>query len=462
MEQFVDRKGELATLLWEYERTEASFVVVYGRRRVGKTTLISQFIKDKNALYYLASEESEGQNRESFKAVAADFLGDPGLLALHFDEWDGLVKAIVDRQTGERLVLVIDEFQYLGKANKAFPSILQRIWDTYLKERDVMLILCGSLVSMMLEQTLNYNSPLYGRRTAQLHMKQIPFAHYHEFFPRLSQRELVQRYSVTGGVPKYIELFQAPGTLDGLIRRNILTTAGFLFDEPNFLLKREVSEIGSYYSLLRVISDGERRLTKIAARLGVKETSLPKYLKTLIDLDLIEREVPVTEEQPHKSKKGLYRLKDNYFAFWFKFVYPNLSYLETGHQDIVQRRIKGHFADTHVSFVYEALCRERLWELSANGELPFLLDRVGRWWSNTEEIDVVGFNAAEGQLVVGECKYWKNKVGVNILAALERKGDALDWHRNNRVVTYVLFGIGGFTKELEALAATRSDVMLLS
>ena len=208
MKLFVDRNEEMNTLEQEFQRKESAMVILYGRRRVGKTTLISEFIQDKNALYYLVTEEQETQNRNNFKNMVADFIGSSLLKNASVENWDILFQELVSFPSSEKKVIVIDEFQYLGKSNAAFPSIFQKIWDTILKDAGVMVILCGSLVSMMETQTLNYTSPLYGRRTAQIRLEQIPFQYYDQFYPDKSYKELVEYYSVTGGVPKYIELFQ--------------------------------------------------------------------------------------------------------------------------------------------------------------------------------------------------------------------------------------------------------------
>ena len=200
MKQFVDRELEMETLQNEYERDGSALVVLYGRRRVGKTTLISEFIKDKKALFFLASEEAEVQNRNAFKEKVAEFIDSDLLRNADIKNWDVLFKSIMDTPFDSKPVIVLDEFQYLGKANPAFPSIFQRIWEEILKDKSVMVILCGSLISMMESQTLAYGSPLYGRRTAQIRLKQIPFSYYHEFFPGKSRRELIEMYSVTGAV----------------------------------------------------------------------------------------------------------------------------------------------------------------------------------------------------------------------------------------------------------------------
>ena len=320
MERFIDREQEMDTLQDEYERKGSSLVILYGRRRAGKTTLISEFIKDKSALFFLASEESEAQNRNAFKEKAADFIDSALLHEASVATWDAIFAAIMERSFESKPVIVIDEFQYIGKSNPAFPSVFQCIWEEQLKDRSVMVILCGSLISMMESQTLAYNSPLYGRRTAQIRLGQIPFRYYGEVFPGRSRKELIEMYAVTGGVPKYIEVFSESKDIYRAIQRNVLNRSGYLYDEPHFLLQQEVSEIGSYFSIIKAIAAGNHKLAAISSALEVKATSLTKYLKILIDLDILEREVPITEDNPEKSKRGLYKIKDNYIRFWFAFV----------------------------------------------------------------------------------------------------------------------------------------------
>jgi len=257
----------------------SSLVILYGRRRVGKTALAAEFIKEKNALYFLVSEESEAQNRSAFKNMAADFIHNHLLKNANIDSWDLIFQSILDHDSNCKKIIVIDEFQNLGKSNPAFPSIFQRIWDTMLKDKNIMVILCGSLISMMESQTLNYTSPLYGRRTGQIKLKQIPFTHYHEFFPDKNRKELIEYYAITGGVPKYIELFYDCNDIYTAIEKNVISKSSFLYDEPNFLLQREVSEIGSYFSVIKTIAAGNEKLSKIAASLELKQTGLTKYLK---------------------------------------------------------------------------------------------------------------------------------------------------------------------------------------
>ncbi|MBP3476588.1 MAG: ATP-binding protein [Lachnospiraceae bacterium] len=464
MKKFINRQEELGFLEKEYKRDGSSLVILYGRRRVGKTALTNKFIENKKAIYFLATEENETQNRIAFKNVVAEQMGNELLMNANVDSWDMIFKVWIDADAASdgKKLMIIDEFQYLGKANRAFPSVFQRIWDTILKDRNVMVILCGSLISMMESQTLAYSSPLYGRRTGQIKLKQIAFRHYHEFFPDKSEKELIEYYAITGGVPKYIELFYDSANVYSAIENNVLSKSSFLYDEPNFLLQREVSEVGSYFSIIKTIASGNQKLSKIATALELKQTGLTKYLKTLINLDILEREVPVTEDNPENSKKGLYKIKDNFMLFWFRFIFPNLNYIESGHVELAMNKIRANLVDAHIAYVYENVCIEKMWELNASDTWDFHFDKVGRWWNNNTEIDIVALDKEGNHIIFGECKYWTHKVGVDVLRSLEKKAEQVEWKRNERKDCFILFSINGFTDELMEFSKVRKDLILMS
>lgn len=460
MDLFIDRKTELQFLEQEYARKESSLVILYGRRRVGKTALMTKFMENKRAFYFLATEESEQQNRNTFKEDVAVFTGNSLLHAAEINRWEPVFEILVNSAGQERQVILMDEFQYLGKSNPAYPSIFQKIWDTVLKDKNVMVILCGSLITMMESQTLSYSSPLYGRRTGQIKLKQIPFQYYDKFFPGKKRQELIEYYSVTGGVPKYIELFRAGHDIYDAIEKNILQKSSFLYDEPNFLLQREVSEVGSYYSIIKTIAVGNQKLGKIASALELKQTGLTRYLKTLVDLNILEREVPITEENSEKSKRGLYRIKDNFIWFWFKFIYPNLSMIESGHASLVMKKIRQNFIDNHVSFIYEDVCLETLWQMNANEVWNFSFEKAGRWWDGQSEIDLVALDSVGKNIIFGECKYWKGPMGIDVLNKLKEKVSCVNWNYGNRKEYFVLFSINGFTEDLVKYAEGCENVVL--
>ena len=457
--RFVDRRNELEYLRREYQREGSSLVVVYGRRRIGKTTLIKRFIQDKNALYFIATEEPETENKKSMQRMLADFTGNELLKKDWVLEWEEIFKTFAGHTTDTRKILVIDEFQYLGKTNKAFPSIFQKIWDEYLVDSDIMAILCGSIVGMMLDQTLSYSSPLYGRRTGQIKLEPISFADYPSFFEKADSIDLVECYSVTGGVPKYIESFEPSSDIYESIKTNILLKQSFLYEEPVFLLERELGEIGTYFSIIKSIAAGNHKIGKIAGNLGIKQTGATRYLKILIDLDLIERAVPATEKNPEKSKKGLYFIRDYFIRFWFRFVYPYRNYLEIGNTDTVVERLKRNFKDNHVSFVYEDLCREELLHLNREGLFDFAILEAGRWWDKNEEIDIVAFSREENSIIFCECKYTEQPVDVDIYFRLREKAKKVPWPSDGSR-HYVLFSKSGFSQALLGLCQSEKQLFL--
>lgn len=464
MQKFVDRKNEIEFLNQEYNKKESSLVILYGRRRIGKTSLIKEFGKDKNMIYFLATEESEAQNREMFKNVIASNLNNELLNSTTVDNWEILFKTIIREKSKDKKIIVLDEFQYLGKVNSSFSSIFQKIWDELLKDNNVMVILCGSLINMMEAQTLNYTSPLYGRRTGQIKLKQIPFENYSEFFDKkLNEKELIEKYAVTGGIPKYIESFKEEDNIYNEIKNHVINKQSFLYEEPNFLLQNEVSEVGSYFSIIKSIAAGNRKLGNISSNLSVNPTNLSKYLQTLINLDIIEREVPITEANIEKSKKGQYKIKDNFIAFWFQFIYPNRALLEMDKNDIVLKKIKSNFIDNHVSFIYEDICRQKMLSLVAEGKLKVQYNKIGRWWNNTAEIDIVGLNEEENSIIFGECKYYTEgkKMEAKVFYNLKEKSKLVEWKNDNRKEMFILFSASGYSEELKRIAKDDEKLILV-
>lgn len=462
MEKFIDREKELEFLNKEYESKRSSLVILYGRRRIGKTSLIKEFSKSKDVIYFLATEEAEKQNLNIFKNLVADNLKNDLVREANIDNWEAIFELITKELGKNKKIIVLDEFQYLSKSNTAFPSVFQRIWDEVLKNKNIMVILCGSLINMMETQTLNYNSPLYGRRTGQIKLKQIPYKNYREFFEKeIEEKNLIEKYAVTGGVPKYIENFNTSKNIYSEIKENILNKQGYLYEEPIFLLQNEVVDVGSYFSIIKSIAAGNRKLGNIASNLSVSPTALTKYLQILINLDILEREVPVTEENPEKSKKGQYKIKDNYINFWFKFIYPNKSFIEIGEEEIVMKKIKENFVDNYVPFIYEDVCKEKLWDMNLKGDLKVTYDKIGRWWNNKEEIDLVGIDTTSNNIIFGECKYYLNKkMDIDIYYNLKEKAKQVSWKKESRIERYILFSINGYTEKLLKLAKKEENLIL--
>ncbi|WP_297454574.1 ATP-binding protein [Persephonella sp.] len=454
--KFINREKEIATLEKEYQNKKSSFVVIYGRRRVGKTTLIEKFIQDKLAIYFLADLQNENLQIERFKNVVAEALRDEILKSLQINDWETLFKYIFQKKYSQKLIIAIDEFQYLAKVNRAIPSIFQRIWDNILKNENVMLILSGSLISLMYDIVLSYSTPLYGRRTAQIKLQPMDFFDFKKFFSLRDNNTLLQFYSVIGGIPKYIEFFSEDKNIFENIKDNILDKNSFLYEEPKFVLKDEVKEPITYFSILQIIAQGEHKIGKIASRLGIQTQNLTSFIEKLIDLEVIKREVPVTEENPAKSKKGLYFIKDNFFNFWFRYVFPYQSYLETERYNFVLDKIQLEF-NYYVSLIFEDVCREFILRTET---LPFVVKKAGKWWDKNTEIDLVALGDRE--ILFGECKYWDNPVGLNVLNELKGKSKYVDWRKGERKEFFAIFSKKGFTEELKKLAASEENILLFS
>lgn len=460
MATFINRAEELAAIEKAYRRSGAQFLVLYGRRRVGKTTLIQAFLKGRRTIYFVADKQAEPELRRRFQAALAAALEDPRLERLEFSSWDDLFSYWLEHENFSRkVVLVLDEFQYLAHVNPAFPSILQRLWDERLRHKNLLLILCGSLIHMMYSTTLGYQSPLYGRRTGQMRVEPIPFAYYKEFFPDLSPEKRLEFFAVTGGVPRYIELFHPRKSLWTNIDQTILSKNGYLSAEPIFILSQEISEPIHYVSILKAIAEGERKIGNIASRLGLKTTTLTKYLDVLINLGLLEREVPVTEANPQKSKLGLYSLKDDFFRFWFRYVLPHRSFLEMDQRAFVLSKIRKDFP-TFTGPAYEAVCRAAMPRLARTKNLPFIPDRVGRWWTRSSEIDIVAFKESTREILFAECKWTDRPVDLSTLRDLQAKTLLVPWHLSDRKPYYAIFCKKRVSPGLKALARKKQVILI--
>ncbi len=453
--EFVDRSRELKALEEEYSAPRSSLVILYGRRRVGKTRLLHEFLKDKPHLYYMADLESEILQRERLKRLAAEDLEDPLLGKISFPGWEELftylLEKIFARSNEKKFVLALDEFSYLLQVSPALPSVLQKLWDTRCLGRPIMLVLCGSLLGLMYRHTLSYRSPLYGRRTLDLKLVPLTFADYLEFFPHISKDEAFKFYALTNGTPWYVELLERRKDLWWNILERILEPFSPLYNEPRFILQEEIREATTYFSILEVIAQGEHKIGNIARRLGLKTSNLTSFLDRLQELDLVYREVPVTEKNPAKSKKGLYFIRDNFFRFWFRYVFPYRSYLETGRKEEVLSRIKAdweHFSAP----VFERVCAESVWRLP----LPFDILKIGRFWSKDIEIDVVALG--EKEVLLGECKYQRSKVSLKVFHELQ--GKAKNFPQEGRKVYYAIFSRSGFKKDLLQEIQKRDDLFL--
>lgn len=458
--KFIGREKELSALEREYDNGHG-FVVIYGRRRIGKTTMIKEFIKDKKSLYFLADMESNRQNMNKLTGKVAEFIGQPYLSDVRFDTWQKLFAAFADSFPEQQKVLVIDEFQYLVQSEPAFPSIFQEVWDELFKDKNIMVILCGSHISMMLSEVLNHSSPLYGRRTAQIRLQPLSFTEFSQAFPERSFEERMMIYAVTGGVPKYMEFFCNNNSFDENIRSNVLSKSGFLYEEPMFMLEKEVREPLSYFSIMKAISSGNHKLSDMATVLESKTNALSPYLSTLIGLFLLEKRVPVTEKEPEKSRKGLYYISDTFMDFWFRFVYPFRSELELDNIDYVMDKLNANFIDNHVSFIYEKVCTEIFVQLCRDKKFDFHISKIGSYWNSNTQIDVVAIDKHQKKIFAGECKYHNEPVDMRVYSALKEKCASIPEFAGYNII-YGLFSKSNFDKRLIELAEQNKDIMLVN
>lgn len=464
--RFIGRKNELHTLNTEYNRN-SSFVVIYGRRRVGKTTLIKEFLKNKTAFYYLATEELESQSMKRLANVIARTTKNTLLQKIEFTDWLDLFQLIADYKPEEKKVLVIDEFPYLVRTNSAFPSILQNAWDEFLKDSNVMLILSGSLIGMMQKHALSYDSPLYGRRTAQMRLTPLSFTSIYET-QNLPFEQAVEQFALTGGVPKYLEFFEDGRPLEEQLKDAVFSKNGFLYEEPNFLLKSESLTAVNYFSIIKTIADGNHKLGKIASALGQESSSLTPYLSTLSDLGFIEKRTPITEKNPEKSRKGLYFIANNFLRFWFCYVYPYKGELELDNMQIVLDEIHKDFKEKFVAFAYEDICKDIFAKICSNNAISFVPSRIGSYWLNDydgdTEIDVMSVDHQNKQVFAGECKYHTKPVDAPVYFTLKEKVDNASEIRKSFPkynVIYGLFSKSGFTKHMLDIAKGNPNILLI-
>lgn len=464
---FLGREKEILVLEKEYAR-DGGFVVIYGRRRIGKTTLIKQFIKSKTAFYFLATKEVESQSMKRFAGVIARTTGNSVLQKAAFSDWLDLFQAVADYKPNEKKVLVIDEFPYLVKVNDSFPSILQNAWDEILKDSNVMLILCGSLISMMKKHALSYESPLYGRRTAQMRIAPLPFTTVYEN-QKLSFEEAAEQYSITGGVPKYMEFFSDGQPLYEQIKENVLSKNGFLYEEPNFLLTDEVQVPTNYFSIIKVIADGNHKLGTIAGILGLETSTLTPYLKTLSELGFTEKQVPVTEKNAEKTRKGLYFISDNFLRFWFRYVYPYKGELELDNTQISLDELDKDFKEKFVAFAYEDICKEIFARLCSDKAIEFTPSKIGSYWLNDKsgntQIDVMAVDTVNKRLFAGECKYHNQPVDADVYFELVKKVDnsaEIKSAFKGYTVIYGVFSKSGFTGRMTDISNSNPNLFLIN
>jgi len=415
MKNFVDRKNELKAIRKKLMSGKFELIVIYGRRRIGKTRLVLEAVKDFPHIYYLAVE---GDNLRHFRETAERIAPE---VRYAREDWESLLHALKGK------VIIIDEFPNMIKEDSKVVSIFQKVVDLDLSNSNTKLILLGSSVSMMTEKVLSYKSPLYGRRTGSMKLKPMEFFILREFFPGISWKELIEIYGLTDGIPFYIIQVKLP--FWEWLEKELLNPVSFFRDEVDFLLRYEFTETRTYRRILEAIALGKTTPKEIKDFTGMKHSDITPYLRNLIETDLVVREVPVTEKPA--SKKGRYYVADNFLAFWFRYIYPNLSRIEEGTFNVAEIR---EDYSRYLGWVFEKVARQFLVKLNKAGKLPFKFTKIGKWWHKDEEIDLVALNKRERKVLFVEVK-WRElseRESRGILKDLERKSELVgleDWKK---------------------------------
>ena len=471
---FIGRKQELQFLEDKYCASGGQLVVLYGRRRVGKTETLREFCKGKPHIFYSCREVADRLQLRSFSEKllrknipAANYIKE-------FADWESALKSILDLPFGDsKKLLIIDEFPYMCKGNAAIPSILQTLWDELLKDSNVMIVLCGSAMSFIEKELLAEKNPLYGRATGIYKMESMGFYDAARFFPNYSARDKIITYSILGGIPHYLRQFDPNLSLEENIKRNILTKGCVLYSEVEFLLRQELRETPLYNSIIEAVALGSTKLNDISTKSLVEDTSKTSvYLKNLIELEIIEREFSIDDgtKERANTNRGLYRLTDHFFRFWYAFVFTNYSELEGGDVDgVFEYAIKPGLHE-FAALAFEDVCREYVREMQKQNKLPFRYQQMGRWWGKTTvrrkdsmetqetEIDLLAVSRQSDQYLVGECQFKGRPFSYGEYLDTTAK---LSKQKEKAVFFYYLFSESGFDEKLTEHAVNDHNIRLV-
>ena len=429
---FVGRERELAVLNQLYESEKFEFVVIYGRRRVGKTALINQFITDKNAIYFMGVESNAKQNLENFsKSILSYHTGMDAETS--FLSFQTALEYVFKLSEKERVILAIDEYPYVARSSKSLASTIQFLIDQYKDSSKLMLILCGSSMSYMEDHVLAYKAPLYGRRTAQMKLLPFDFAETCRYFKNFTTEEKACVYGIVGGTPQYLLQINDRLSIEDNIKNTFLNPNSALFEEPENLLKQEVREPALYNAIITAIAAGASRMSEISGKVGEDTNLCSVYVKNLISLGIIERETPYGEKA---SRKTVYSIADNMFRFWYRFVPENVSIIARGAADLAYKRIEPHLFD-YMGRVFEEICRQYLWKLLLAGQCPVEFSSLGRWWGSDPvekrqtEIDILAEQDKHTALL-GECKWTNEKVDLGVWETPKKRSERCPYQRRRR------------------------------
>ena len=455
---FIGRERELKALNNLYASNKFEFAVIYGRRRVGKTELIKQFIKGKKTIYFMGIESNAKQNLENFSRNILEF--STGISAdTSFANFQAALEYVFQLSEHERLVLAIDEYPYVARSSKSLASTLQLLIDQYKDSSKLMLILCGSSMSYMEDHVLAYKAPLYGRRAAQIKLLPFDFEEVCRYLPGMSGEDKALMYGAVGGTPQYLLQISDKCSVEDNIRNTYLNPTSFLYEEPTNLLKQEVREPAIYTAIITAIATGASRMSDVSGKVGEDTNVCTTYIKNLISLGIVQKETPYGE---NTSRKTVYSIADNMFRFWYRFVLENNSIIARGADDLAYRRIEPFFPE-YMGKVFEDICTQYLWKRLLSGTSPVVFTSLGRWWGNDPkakrqtEIDIMGEEDKDTALFA-ECKWTNEKVDLSVLETLIYRS-ALFSYKN---VHLFLFSKSGFTKGCVEKAEELGNVSLVT
>lgn len=455
---FIGRDKELNALDKLYKSNKFEFVVIYGRRRVGKTALINHFIDDKKTIYFMGVESNEKQNLENLSKSIMEYSS--GIETdNYFSSYQAALEYVFKLAEKERIILTIDEYPYVARGSKSLASTLQLLIDKYKDTSKLMLILCGSSMSYMEDHVLAYKAPLYGRRTAQMKIMPFDFEESCRYFSNLSDEDKALIYGIVGGTPQYLIQMSDQLSVEENIKNTFLNPISFLYEEPVNLLKQEVREPAIYTAIITAIATGHSRMSEISTKVGEDTNVCSGYIKNLINLGIIRKETPYGEKA---SKKSIYAIEDNMFYFWYRFVMDNTSVIVRGATDLVYKRIEAQLSD-YMGRVFEDICTQYLWKQLLTGNSPIEFVSLGRWWGNDPklkcqaEIDIMGEQDSNAALFA-ECKWRNEKVDLDVLETLIGRSKLFHYTK----VQYYLFSKSGFTKGCMEKAEEMGNVTLVS
>jgi AAA+ ATPase superfamily predicted ATPase len=461
---YLGRNTELQYLEEMYVKKGGQFLILYGRRRIGKTETLRQFCRGKGHVFYAARECTD---QEQLAGISAEILraGHPAAAYLSvFPGWAEIFSALPEipfetgRKKGPKKILVIDEFPYACAANQGIPSILQNLWDSKLKNENVMIILCGSAMSFIEKEILSEKNPLYGRATGIYKMKEMDFFDAIKFFPRYSPQDKIGAYAVLGGIPHYLSQFDPKKSLGDNIKRAVLSKGQVLYSEVEFLLRQELRETALYNTLIETIALGNRRLNEIHNLTQIDKVKISVYLKNLMELGIIEKEYSVTSTKNElvHAQRGLYHITDHFFRFWYRFVFTNYSALESGDAAGVYTNAVLPQLPEFTAYTFEYICRDYLWKLNRENALPFRFTKLGRQWDKKSEIDILALDGPGRNCIIGECKYRNSPVTYKEYLDLLTKYPG----ENHAAQYYYLFSKSGFDSRLRKQAEEDKTLIL--